>query len=434
MRRLCCWLFVVGWGCTSGTTQRSTGGASSLGGAPGSGGTASTGGATSSGGAISTGGASNSTGGRSSTGGAVATGGASSLGGASATGGAPSTGGASSLGASARGGASSLGGTSARGGASPQGGASARGGAPSTGGASSLGGASARGGALATGGASSQGGAPSTGGASGTVGATSAATPFDGLARTLGPLTLNGVANASGITWKPETDTFFIVANITHLLYEYSADFKTRLRTVSLDDGPTDTEDVVYLGANRFAVVVEDNEVYVLSIADGATTASMSAADVERYVVTAPPATTNRGFEGVTFRPGVGPAGQFIVCQEGGVAGVPIRVLSFERRTSAGTASYASGTLVVKEPWNALDKLDAVATDLSAVCFDTSSSTLLVLSQESSRLLRVAPDTGAILDQRTLSGSPQYEGVTLADNDRLVLVSEPNYVEVFQPK
>ena len=52
--------------------------------------------------------------------------------------------------------------------------------------------------------------------------------------------------------------------------------------------------------------------------------------------------------------------------------------------------------------------------------------------QESSRLRRVVPETSAILDQRDLSGSPQYEGVTLADGGRLVLVSEPNYVEVYQ--
>ena len=291
---------------------------------------------------------------------------------------------------------------------------------------------SSRGGATSTGGISSRGGASSTGGASPQGGATGAATPLDSYVRSQGPLTLSGVSNASGITWKSETDTFFIVANITHVLWEYSADFKTRLRTISLDNGSTDTEDVVYLGANRFAVVVEDNEVYVVSIPDGATSANLAAADGEHYVVSAPPATTNRGFEGVTFRPGVGAAGQFIVCQEGGVTGTPIRVLFFERRTSAGTSSYADGTLVVKEPWNALSKLGAVATDLAAVSFDVASSTLLVLSQESSRLLRVAPDTGDILDQRALSGSPQYEGVTLADGGRLVLVSEPNYVEVYQ--
>jgi uncharacterized protein YjiK len=250
--------------------------------------------------------------------------------------------------------------------------------------------------------------------------------------RSQGPITLSGISNASGIAWKPETDTFFVVANTTNVLYEYSADFKTRLRTIALDNGATDAEDVVYLGANRFAVADEQNQVYVVSIADGATSANVAAADVERYVVSAPPATTNRGFEGVAFRPGVGAAGQLIVCQEGGVAGTPIRVLFFDRRTSAGTSSYADGTLTVREPWNALGKLGNVATDLAAVCFDVSSATLLVLSQETSRLLRVAPETGDILDQRDLTGSPQYEGVTLADGGRLVLVSEPNYVEVYR--
>jgi uncharacterized protein YjiK len=270
------------------------------------------------------------------------------------------------------------------------------------------------------------------GGASSSGGVTSTAKPLDGYVRTSGPLTLSGISNASGIAWKSETDTFFIVSNGTHALYEYSADFKTQLRTVLLNNGATDTEDVVYLGSNRFAVVEEENSAYVVTIADGATSASMSAADVEHYVVSAPPATTNRGFEGITFRQGEGTAGQFIVCQEGGVTGTPIRVLFFERHSSAGTFSYADSTLSVQEPWNALSKLGSVATDLAAICFDAASSTLLVLSQESSRLLRVSLESGAILDQRDLSGSPQYEGLTLASGGRLVLVSEPNYVEIYQ--
>jgi len=232
--------------------------------------------------------------------------------------------------------------------------------------------------------------------------------------RTQGPITLSGISNASGVAWKPETDTFFIISNGTHALYEYTADFKTQLRTVALDNGGTDTEDVVYLGSNRFAVVDEVNQAWVVSIPDGAKSANMSATDAEHYVVSAPPATTNRGLEGITIRPGVGTAGQFIVCQEG------------------GTSNYADGTLVVTEPWNALSKLGSVATDLAAVHFDVSSSTLLVLSQESSRLLRVVPETGEILEPRDLSGSPQYEGVTLTNDGRLVLVSEPNYVEVYQ--
>jgi uncharacterized protein YjiK len=317
----------------------------------------------------------------------------------------------------------------------------------STGGASAIGGASTRSSASSFGGTAGAGPASSTstsaggasssrsggsGGASSKGGATAFATPLNSYARVQGPITLEGIDNASGVAWKPESDTFFIVSNSTHALYEYPADFKTRLRTVALTNGPTDTEDVVYLGSNRFAVVDEENQVHVVTILDGATSVNMGAADVERYVVSAPPATVNRGFEGVAFRPDLGTAGQLIVCQEGGVAGTPIRVLFFDRRTSPGTSSYADGTLAVREPWNALSKLGALATDLAAVSFDSAGSTLLVLSQETSRLLRVVPETGEVLDQRDLKGSPQYEGVTLAGSGRLVLVSEPNFVEVYR--
>ncbi len=368
------------------------------------GGVLSGGGITSSGATVWSGGSTNS-GGVWSVGGTTSNGGATSSGGARATGGTqPSSGGTSSLG-----GARATGGTQ-----------------PSSGGTSSLGGARATGGTQP-----SSGGTSSLGGARATGGATGVPRPLANYTRTQGPVTLSGISNASGVAWKPETDTFFIVSNGTHSLYEYTSDFKTQLRTIVLNNGGTDTEDVVYLGSNRFGIVDENNEVYVVTIPDGASSANMAAADVEHYVVSAPPATANRGFEGVTLRPDVGAAGQFIVCQEGGVAGTPIRVLLFTRSTSSGSFSYANGSLAVQEPWNALSKLGAAATDLAAVCFDTASSTLLVLSQESSRLLRVAPETGAILDQRDLSGSPQYEGVTLASGGRLVLVSEPNYVEVY---
>jgi uncharacterized protein YjiK len=46
--------------------------------------------------------------------------------------------------------------------------------------------------------------------------------------------------------------------------------------------------------------------------------------------------------------------------------------------------------------------------------------------------MRVDPATGDVLDTLMLTRSPQYEGVTLASRGRLVLVSEPNTVEIFQ--
>jgi len=277
------------------------------------------------------------------------------------------------------------------------------------------------------------GGAAPAGGSAGAPmgGAGGANTSLDDYVRVLGPLTVEGPDQASGVTHQPETDTFYVVSNTSHVLHEFSTDFSTRLRTISLENGPTDTEDVAYLGDDRFAIVVEDNEVYVVTIAPGAVTADMGAADVERYVVSAPPATVNVGFEGVAWQPDVGVAGRFYVCQEGG-GNVPIRVLSFLRNGAAGTYDYSSGTLTVDEPWNAATEIGAEMIDLSGVAFDVDSNTLLVLSHESSKVIRVVPDTGEILEQRALEGSPQYEGITFATGGRLVFVSEPNWVEVYE--
>lgn len=317
-------------------------------------------------------------------------------------------------------------------------GATSLGGATSSASASSKGGSYAAGGAVAAGGAtsgtSSQGGATASGGASSTASTSGTAIPLANYTRTVTATTLTGLSNASGVTWKPETDTFFVITNGTHVLYEFTSDFKTQLRAITLSNGGTDTEDVVYLGSNRFAVVDEDNAAYAFTLPDGATSVSLSAADVEHYVISAPPTTVNRGFEGITIRPSTSGAGQFIVCQEGGVADTPMRVLFFERHLGGGTYSYAASTLAVTEPWNALTKFGGTVTDLASVAYDAASSTLLVLSQESSRLLRVAPETGVIMDQRLLSGLVQYEGLTLASGGRLVFVSEPNTIEIYQVK
>jgi uncharacterized protein YjiK len=242
---------------------------------------------------------------------------------------------------------------------------------------------------------------------------------------------LASLEGVSGVTYKPESHTFFVVSDVTHSLYEYAHDFSELVRVVVLDGGPTNTEDVAYLGDDRFAVAVETNEVFVLTIDSAAELGDMNGSDVEHYVVTAPPATINTGFEGVTLRRGVGNVEQLFVCQAGGF-GVPIRVLSFDRSRETGTFSYDDGTLRVREPWDALVTLGEFASDLSSVTFDEDSETLLLLSQESSRLLRVDPDTGDVLDARDLAGSPQYEGVTLASDGRLVLASEPNFIEIYR--
>ena len=111
-----------------------------------------------------------------------------------------------------------------------------------------------------------------------------------------------------------------------------------------------------------------------------------------------------------------------------------MRVLNFDYVLSEppyGSRSALDGSLEVREPWDAEIAFAAIATDLAGMTFDGSSETLLVLSQESSVLMRVEPDTGALLEFLSLSGSNSYEGVTLFEDCRLAVMAEPDYVELY---
>jgi uncharacterized protein YjiK len=256
--------------------------------------------------------------------------------------------------------------------------------------------------------------------------------------RDAAPTALDGIVNASDVAWKPQTDTFFLLTDRTTTFHEYSADFGTVVRSITLVNPPVDAEGLAYLGEvgglDRFALGVEANEdeVLIFELDPQATTLDFATAVIQVYVPGEAPSIANKGWEGVAYRVAAdgGPA-QLWACQEGEPGEVPIRVVGFPYLPDgAQTLSYADGSLAVDEPWNAAEKLDA--DDLSSLVYDPDSDTLLVLSDLSSRLMRVDPTTGDVLDTLMLTRSPQYEGVTLASGGRLVIVSEPNYVEIFQ--
>lgn len=243
------------------------------------------------------------------------------------------------------------------------------------------------------------------------------------------PFELPGIDdNASDVTWRWDTNTFFVVENSTARLSEYTSNFGTRLRRIELSGGTTDTEGLTYLGEGRFAVATEDNEVYVFVLSDDADQVDLSESGVQRYIVSAPPLVTNRGFEGVAFAAELG-LGTFFTCQEGGDPYVPRSILQFEARADGSEFDFQVD-LSVQEPWSAEQRWNGTMSDLSGLHYDRAAGNLLVLSHESSTLVRVAPQDGSILETMALADAPQYEGVTLASPDRLVLVSEPNLVEL----
>jgi uncharacterized protein YjiK len=329
-------------------------------------------------------------------------------------------------------------------------GGSAGGGAAAvTGGAAgnSMGGISGSSSGMAGASGNSRGGSggmpPESGGAAGTAmggnaGEPPTFPPFTGFVpRDAAPIELDGISGASDLTWKPSTDTYFLLTDRGGTFHEYSSDFATVERTIMLENPPADAEGIAYLGAtngvDRFALAVEanDSEILIFELEPEATTLDFATATLQTYVPAAEPSVANSGWEGVAYRPSDAGVATLWACQEGASGQVPIRVVAFPYLPDgAETLSYADESLSVEEPWDAVEQLGT--DDLSSVVYDASSDTLLVLSHLGSRLMRVNPLTGDVLDTLELTRSPQYEGVSLTTSGRLVLVSEPNFVEIFQ--
>lgn len=282
------------------------------------------------------------------------------------------------------------------------------------------------------------GGNAAQGGAVGGSPEPSAFTPFADYVPAGDPITLPGITSASDVAWKPDTDSFFVLLDRVPELYEYGPDFGAPRRVIAIDNGPADVEALAYLGSHagrdRFALGVEanDNVVLIFELAPDATSVDFDEAVLQTLEPAAAPPIMNKGYEGVAYAPPDGAAQAFLyVCEEGEAGATPIRILRFPyTEDGPSVASYRDGSLTAAEPWDTAAKLGDVAADLSSLYFDVETRTLLVLSEQGSRLLRVEPETGEILDELLLARSPQYEGVTLA-GARLVLVSEPNFVEVF---
>jgi uncharacterized protein YjiK len=254
------------------------------------------------------------------------------------------------------------------------------------------------------------------------------------------PIALPGIGNASDIAWKPATDSFFLLPDRVPEFYEYGPEFGEPRRVIAIENGPVDAEALAYLGPHdgldRFALGVEanDNVVLVFDLDPDASSVDMNQAVVQSFEPAEAPAVVNKGYEGVAYRPKTNDDDAWLyACQEGEPGSTPIRVLRFPYSDDGpASSSFRDGSLEVEEPWDAPAKLGSVAADLSSLYFDVETDTLLVLSDRGSRLLRVNPSTGDILDQLLLERSPQYEGVTLASEGRLVVVSEPNFVEIFR--
>jgi uncharacterized protein YjiK len=242
-------------------------------------------------------------------------------------------------------------------------------------------------------------------------------------------------AEASGITWNRDSNSFFVVANLQGSMWEYDENFETLLRTITLEDVDTDTEGVAYLEDGWVAISAENNVIYAADVSEGVTRISGSdTGQVQIYQPSDAPPVTNAGLEGIAYqRSNNGSAGHIFTCQEH----LPMRVLQFEYRRDLppfAKKSALDGTLDVEEPWDAEQLLSEYVTDVSGMTYDETNDTLLIVSQESSSVIRVNPKTGAVTETLSLEDTTTSEGITLFDACQLAIVSEPNRVQIYSPK
>ena len=237
-----------------------------------------------------------------------------------------------------------------------------------------------------------------------------------------GPLTIAQVAdNASGLAFDPRSGTLFLVLNKPTQLVQLDPEGKT-LRTIPLQ-GFDDTEDVVYVGGNTFAVVEERRRNVCFFPVDAGTTA-VSYSSALRFLVD-PVDAGNSGLEGIAYDSA---RRQCFVVKEK----TPRRIYKFARPTRSGER------LAISRPWD-IEKEGHGCRDLSAVYFHAASGHLLLLSDESRCVVECTPDGHEIARLPLRAGSAglpadlvQPEGITLDAKGAMYICCEPNLLYIFE--
>jgi uncharacterized protein YjiK len=213
----------------------------------------------------------------------------------------------------------------------------------------------------------------------------------------------------SGITYVPDTNTFFLIQNAGGGLWEVDTDFN-RLRTISMN-GFGDTEDIVYLGNNEFAIVDESSQLLIGTISTNAT--QISAGNFQRLLFDS--YSGNSGYEGVAYDLILE---TFYVVKEAN----PKQIRSFQRPVTAGDMIVSSNIL--------FDAGQLPAIDLSSVRLDTRTGRLLILSHESHKLMDVGLD-GFVHGELRMADSSQHEGVAFDSSFNIYITSEPRNYRVY---
>ncbi len=255
----------------------------------------------------------------------------------------------------------------------------------------------------------------------------------------LNALNANVPSQSSGITWHGEAQQFLVVHNNHAKITRYNANWDQYLGIVSKGGNiNSDMEGLAYEANDQLWVVAENNRAHRVAFDQSTTLVNGNETVNPGYLFPAP-STSSKGFEGVAIRPAIGGQPTRIYVGEEGTsqATAPFKIYYFDMTESLNQPNTVNEPYDVNEmvPFDAHALLGADIADISGMTYDPVSQHLIIVSQASSKLIEVDPDSGTIVSSLLLDKTDlniNWEGVTLGPNREIVVVGEPYYVRVYQ--
>ncbi len=229
--------------------------------------------------------------------------------------------------------------------------------------------------------------------------------------------------NFSGLTYVPETKSYFAIINKGDRLFEFDDSFKLK-RTIKIK-GFDDPEDLAFVKMTDkgplLAISEEPGGIFLGVIGSGT---ELSASSMQRITLVDEAGRSlefhdNKGLEGITYIP---QEEKFIVVKESR----PMKMWSFQLPSSTSAVQVKVKNVLPAETENNINNL---ATDLSAVAYHAKLDAIVFLSDESSKIIYVDNKSKQVTKVINLQTQLQHEGLSFsADFATTYVGSEPYYL------
>ncbi len=220
----------------------------------------------------------------------------------------------------------------------------------------------------------------------------------------------------SGVTINIDNNHLYLIEDDHGIIWETNTDLSL-IRTIS-GGSFGDTEDIVSIGQNEYAIVLESGDLFIGYIPNNDSYINIDPDSFQKITFTNHDG--NSGPEGVAYDS----LNQvFYIVKEKD----PMEFYVFQR------PYHTNDTIIsVQIPFDAEVCFSGIMDDLSSIAFDYRTNRVLIVSDDSKKIIDVNPLDGTIYGTLELNEMNQAEGICFLNNNYdLLIVGEPNYYTIY---